>query len=162
MSAAQEVAPRESPSTGVRIDASRAEGGVPGILLIQTTPESIRFHLVEDYELEMLMNFSLPLSFGICMASLGAFLGFTPEAVRIILQAREASLVSLEDLLTALIWVSCLVTSVITGTLVTSGFRKTRAALNDIRSRPANPLSVGSRPMELVDSAHQPPAEKGC
>ena len=150
MSAAQSNAPAESLSTRFRIDASRAEGESPGIVITHTTPESIQFHLVEDHELETLMNFSLPLSFGVCMATLGAFLGFTPDAIRVIMNVKETSPVSVVDLFTSFIWIGCLVTFVITGLFTLGRLRQTRAAFNNIRSRPRNPLSVGSQPSEVT------------
>jgi hypothetical protein len=150
MSAAQSNAPAASLSTRFRIDTSKAEGESPGILITHTTPESIQFHLVEDHELETLMNLSLPLSFGVCTTALGAALGFTPDAIGVITDVKEASPVSVADLATSFIWIGCLVTFVITGLFTIGGARQTRTVLNNIRSRPRNPLSVGSRPAEVT------------
>ena len=106
--------------------------------MIETTPESIRFHLIQDSELEALANMSPPTAFGFSMTCFGAFLGLSPESLRAIGRAFESNLIfTLYDVIILTLWVTCLVSFLITMIYSGSGGTQVNKTLEAIRQRPS-------------------------
>ncbi len=67
----------------VIISDAKVSSGNTGISLLQSSPGSVKFHRIEDRELEAMVNMNSPLTFGICTTAAGAFLGLIPSVVSI-------------------------------------------------------------------------------
>lgn len=53
----------------------------PGFRVLQTSPEVITFHRIEDHELELLTNMSRPIALALAGTTTGAFFGLLPVTV---------------------------------------------------------------------------------
>jgi hypothetical protein len=110
-----------------------------GIALRKTSPEYVTFHLIEDYELEMITNISRPISLSLAGAALGGILGLSPNVVAAFGAASKAT-ASSGDLITLCIWGGCVVGFVITGFLAAKGESQAAATKQNIRARPTSSM----------------------
>jgi hypothetical protein len=59
----------------VSIEGNQVLPLTPTIALLQTSPDAVTFHRIEDHELDALTNISRPLSLGVSTMALGTCLG---------------------------------------------------------------------------------------
>jgi hypothetical protein len=112
-------------------------GSGRGIAIVETSPESITLHRIEDSELEVLMNVARPYALAFSTMSAGGFLGLIPSIATIIEKADEGLKGS--ELITVGVGIACLVAALIFGTYAIRGLIDANRALARIRSRPKTP-----------------------
>jgi hypothetical protein len=107
------------------------------ISLVQTRPDSITLHLIEDHELEAFMNVSRPYSLAAATTSLGGFLGLLPTVLNAF--EHRASGITTTELVSVVVCAFCLATASVAGTYAVRGLIDANRALRRIRARPTFP-----------------------
>lgn len=118
------------------VNAVDTSGGQ--IPLVQTSPDSITLHRIEDHELEVLMNITRPYSLGFGTMALGGFLGLLPSVLSIL--DRAAGGLSRADAVILLVAGGTLVGGLILGIFAVRALVDANKAIRRIRSRPKLPV----------------------
>ena len=107
------------------------------IPMVQTSPDSITLHRIEDHELETFMNISRPYSLAFSTTAMGAFLGLLPSAIGSFDHADKGLTPS--ELITIALAAGCLATAVVAGIYAVRGLIDANRAVKRIRARPKVP-----------------------
>src|SRR4051794_14807799 len=107
------------------------------IPLMQTSPDVITLHRVEDHELETLMNISRPYSLAFSTMTMGAFLGLLPSVMAALDRAHDG--LTNSELATIIVSAGCLFSALISGSYALRALIDANKAIKRIRARPASP-----------------------
>jgi hypothetical protein len=121
------------------------EGRVAGIELLESRPQNITLHRIEDHELEMLMNISQPAALAVSTTSIGVFLGLLPSIQSIVSAASNHQALSSFNLILVALDAACLAVGVTTGVFAWRGQMQARRTLAAIRARPLSPMTGRNR-----------------
>jgi hypothetical protein len=103
-----------------------------------TKPDSIKYHWIEDKELEALMKVNAPISKIVAFGCLGYVIG----EITTIAKLFEKSICDKSDIISLIILSTAFAGFVITGIYSFIGKSEIEKILEDIRSRKTTPLSV--------------------
>lgn len=128
------------PTGTYRAQGDVSGGRLAGIAVLESGPENIKLHRIEDHELELMMNISRPIALAVSSATLGACLGLLPSVFAIVATVLKPASISLFDMVTVAICAVCFALFVTTGIAAIQGHRQANRLLAAIRSRPLSPL----------------------
>ena len=106
----------------------------PSIRMVETSPNEIVFHRIEDHQLEYLTNISRPLTLAGAGAAVGAFFSLTPAAVEALGKVGTANL-TIGGMIYCLASTVALILSIVFSISAYNGEIKSREVLKTIRSR---------------------------
>lgn len=112
-------------------------GGGNTIPVVQTSPEEITLHRIEDRELETMMGISRPYALAFGTMSVGAFLGLLPSVLAI--WGRADAGLSNVDLMILMIAGGSLVAAAVLCGYAIRALVDANKALNKVRCRPKTP-----------------------
>ncbi len=112
-------------------------GAGKSIALVQTSPDLITLHRIEDHELEDLMNIARPYSLALSTMSLGAFLGLLPSVLTVFDRAPGG--LGSTDLIIVIVAGACIAAGAISGAYAVKGLLDADRAIKRIRARPTTP-----------------------
>lgn len=110
------------------------------LTLLQSSQPFVKFHRIEDRELEMMLNTSAPLAFGVSTTALGALLGLAPAMIPIIVKASASGILDVSDTFVIVLTAVCGTTAIIMGIRARRNWISAKTILKDIRGRPSVPL----------------------
>lgn len=109
------------------------QGSPPAINIVQTTPDTITFHRIQDHELELLTNISRPIALSLAGAVTGVFFAFVPATISAF---QDVSGVDAADMIYVGLCFAAFALAAVFWPVAIAAQKKTGKTLKDIRARP--------------------------
>ncbi|WP_439472820.1 hypothetical protein [Brevundimonas sp.] len=77
------------------------------VTILETSPDSITWHKIWDYELDSLVNISRPITSSLSTTAIGAWIGLTPSFLVTFEKIRSGQTITLGDASNAGLWIAC-------------------------------------------------------
>jgi hypothetical protein len=116
---------------------SQISTGSPTIPIVQTSPDEITLHRIEEHELEAFMNIARPYSLAFATTAAGGFLGLLPGVLASLGHAGTG--LKTTELVEIGAAVFCLAIAIVTGIYAGQGLLDADRAIKRIKARPKVP-----------------------